>query len=62
MFMSLYVDVMMMSSACVMRFTSVCGVGVSDVFIVNNVGDRTPPCGTPRFELLLGCFASECRV
>ena len=23
-----------------------CGVGVSDVYMLNSVGDRTPPCGT----------------
>ena len=31
MFMSLYVDVMVMSSACVMSSTGACGIGVSGV-------------------------------
>ena len=30
-----------------MSFTGACGVGVSYVYMLNNVGDRTPPCGTP---------------
>ena len=30
----------------VVSFTGACGVEVSDVYMVNNVGDRTPPCGT----------------
>ena len=47
MFMSLCVDVMVMSSEYVVSFTDVCGVGVSDVYMLNSVGDRTPPCGTP---------------
>ena len=33
---------------CVGRyFTGACGVGVSDVYMLKSVGDRTPPCGTP---------------
>ena len=24
-----------------------CGVGVSDVYMLKSVGDRTPPCETP---------------
>ena len=36
-----------MLSAYVMRFTGACGFVVSDVYMLNNVGDRTPPCGTP---------------
>ena len=48
MFMSLCVDVMeVMSSAYVVSFTGACGVGVSDVYMLKSVGDRTPPCGTP---------------
>ena len=30
-----------------MSFTGVCGVEVSDVYMLRNVGDRTPPYGTP---------------
>ena len=41
------IDVMVMSSEYVVSFTGACGVGVSDVYKLNNVGDRMPPCGTP---------------
>ena len=44
MVMSLCVDVMVMSSAIAVSFTGACGVGVSDVYILNGVDDRTPPC------------------
>ena len=47
MFMLFCVDVMVMSSAYVVSFAGACGVGLSDVYMLNNVGDRTPPCGTP---------------
>ena len=47
MFISLCDDVMVMSSALVVSFTGACGVGVSDVYMLKRVGDRTPPCGTP---------------
>ena len=48
MFMSLCVNVMVMWFAYVVSFTGAFGVGLSDVYIMlNNVGDRTPPCGTP---------------
>ena len=30
-----------------MSFAGACGVGVSDVYMLISVGDRTPPCGTP---------------
>ena len=50
MFISLCVDVMVMSSAYVVRFTGACCVGVSDVYMLNSVGDRTPPCGAPFFN------------
>ena len=39
MFISLYGDVV--------TFTGACGVGVSGVYMLNSVGDRTTPCGTP---------------
>ena len=29
-----------------MSFTGACGVGVSDVYMLKSVGDRTPPCRT----------------
>ena len=47
MFMSLCVDVMVMSSAQVVSFTGAWGVGVSDVYMLKRVGDSTPPCATP---------------
>ena len=28
-------------------FTGACGVGVSDMYMLNIVGDITPSCGTP---------------
>ena len=37
----------LMSSAYVVSFTGACGVGVSDVYMLKIVCDRTPPCGTP---------------
>ena len=37
MFMSLCVDVMVMSSAYVVSFTGACGVGVSDVYMLKSV-------------------------
>ena len=43
---------MVMSSAYVMRCTAGGGVGMSDVYMLNSVGDRTPPCGTPVFICL----------
>ena len=30
-----------------MDFTGACDVGVSDVYMLKGVGDRTPPCRTP---------------
>ena len=47
MFMSLCVDVMVMSSAYVVSFTGAYGVGGSDVYLLKSVGDSTPPCRTP---------------
>ena len=29
-----------------MRFTGACGVEVSDVYMLESVSERTPPCGT----------------
>ena len=42
----LCVDIMAMSSAYVVSFNGAC-VGVSNVYMLNNMGDRTPPCETP---------------
>ena len=47
MFMSLCVDIMVLSSAYVVNFTGACGVGVSDGYMLESVVDSTPPCGTP---------------
>ena len=33
------------------HFTGACGVGVSDVYMLKCVGDRTPPCGIPFLNL-----------
>ena len=30
-----------------MSFTGACGVGVSDVYMLKSVDDRTLPCGSP---------------
>ena len=46
-FMSLCVDVMMMSSAYVVSFTGAYGVECQMCIMVNSVGYRTPPWGTP---------------
>ena len=51
------------SFAYVVSFIGACGVGVSDVYMLKSVGDRTPPCGTPFFKLpLCFCFLSDCGV
>ena len=47
MFIWLCVDVMVMSSVYVVSFTGSCGIGVSDVYMLNSVGNMTPPCGSP---------------
>ena len=45
--MSFCVEVMVMSCAHVVSFTDAGGVEMADVYTLNNVGDRTPPCGAP---------------
>ena len=42
MFMLLCVDVIVISSVYVLSFTGACGVGVSDMYMLNNVGARMP--------------------
>ena len=32
------------------------GFGMSDMYMLNNVGDSTPPCGTP----VLSCCCFDC--
>ena len=41
---------MVASSAYVVSFTGSCVVGVSDVYMLNNVVYRTSPFGTPVFN------------
>ena len=41
------IDVMVMSSEYVVNFTAACGVGMSDMYMLNNVGDKTPSCRKP---------------
>ena len=36
-----------MSSAYETSFTGAQGCGMSEVYMLNRVGERTPPCGTP---------------
>ena len=45
MFMLLCVDVMVMSSMYSVSFNGAFGLGVSDVYMLNSVGDRTSHCG-----------------
>ena len=41
------VDVMVMSSAKAMTQTGAIGGGISAVYMLKSVGERTPPCGKP---------------
>ena len=48
--MIVWVKRIVMSSAYVISFTLLCGsVGMSDVYILNSVGESIPPFGTPVF-------------
>ena len=38
---------MVMPSAYVMSYSGACGIEISYVYMLNNVGDITPPCETP---------------
>jgi len=42
---------MVMSSAYVVSCTGGLGFGMSDMYMLKSVGDRTPPCGTPAFSV-----------
>ena len=44
-----------MSCAYGVSFTGMCGIGVSDVYMLINVGDRTPLGGTPVLNRLCLC-------
>ena len=57
MFMSLCVDVIVMWFAYFVNYTGVCGAGVSDVYMLNNVGNRTA-----LVEHQFWRFVSECSV
>ena len=46
-FRLLGVDVMLIMPAYVVSFPGTCGVGVSYVYMLNIVDDKTPPCATP---------------
>ena len=39
--------VIVMSSACVVSCTEYGGSGMSEVYMVKSMDERTPPCGTP---------------
>ena len=53
-----------MSSAYVVSFIGACSVGVSDVYMLKSVGDRTPPCGTPflNWRCVDGLFGMWCML
>jgi len=40
-------ECIVMSSAYVVKFTFGGGEGMSAVYMLNSMGERTPPCGTP---------------
>ena len=47
MFMSVCDAVIVMSSAYVVSCTESGGSGMSEVYMLKSMGERTPPCGTP---------------
>ena len=50
-----------MSSALVIRLTELfLGRGMSDLYMLNKVGDRTPSCGSP--ALMFGCLVVVCSI
>ena len=54
---------MVMSFAYVMSCVCLRVGSISKVYMLKSVGERTPPCGTPSFELALGgCSVSKCCV
>ena len=52
----LWVLYIVMSSAYVIMCTFSGGCGMSDVYMLKSVGDRTPPCGTPVCCILICDF------
>ena len=56
-FMFAWVERIVMSSAYVISFILLFGgVGMSDVYILNSVGESTPACGTPVFYVAYFAF------
>ena len=60
-------DVIVMSSAYVVICTFGGGLGMSEVYMLNRVGESTPPCGTPvlnvlRFDFVLLYSVYACRA
>ena len=56
-----WLEIIVMSSAYVISFILLFGgVGMSDVYILNSVGESTSPCGTPVF--IVACFDLCCIV
>ena len=53
-FMFVWVERIVMSTAYVVSFVLVGGVGMSDVYILNSVGESTSLCGTLVFIVV--CF------
>ena len=52
MFTFLCVVEMVMSSSYVMSYVCLGGGGVSEMYMLKTVGERTPHCGTPVFNWL----------
>ena len=50
------VDVMTMPSAYEVRYSGACGM--SDVYMLKSVGERTPPCETPVLNWCCVCIVS----
>ena len=53
MFMSACGAVIVMSSAYVVSCTESGGSGMSEMYMLKSMGERTPPCGTPDLNLRL---------
>ena len=52
--MFMWVERIVMSYAYVMSFILWFGwVGMSEVYMLNSVGESTPPCRTPAFDFVL---------
>ena len=62
MFMSVCGAVIVMSSAYVVCCTESGGRGVSEVYMLKSIFERTPPCGTPECCVCLESFDVVCDV